>query len=230
MTHSIRLGLTLLAIFWGVAAASDPAPTIVDYVVEADEQVDGRPLHIYANEWWKWAYSMPDDRSPVIDTHGALCHVNQTGPVWFLAGGYGSSKIHRTCTIPAEQHIFFPVINVVYYTPPGVQQTCETAKRNAARNNHGFVFIRVSLNGERLENAERFRLASAECFDIFARIPEEYNAPSAAPSATDGFWIMLKPLPSGTHRLEFRAFYTEQGSSIDNMVQNISYDLTILPE
>ncbi len=52
-----------------------------------------------------------------------------------------------------------------------------------------------------------------KCFNLFERIPDVYEVPSVAPSATDGFWAMLKPLPPGRHKLEFRAFYTIQNSA-----------------
>jgi hypothetical protein len=45
------------------------------------------------------------------------------------------------------------------------------------------------------------------------------------PSATDGFWVMLAPLPPGDHHLAFRAFYTNQGAPGGDAVQNISYEL-----
>lgn len=230
LTNISRLIFIVAYLLFAQSAAADTPLSISTYVVERDEEVSGNSLYSFTNEWWKWAYSMPLDQSPVRDRNGLHCGVNQQGPVWYLAGGYGTSKIDRLCTLPAQKHIFFPVINMVYFTPPGVVQNCEIAKKNAAQNNNDFVYIRVFLNGSELENAERFRLASKECFDLFERVPQMYNAPSAAPSATDGYWIMLKPLPAGMHKLEFRAFYTNQDASHGDMVQNISYELTVLAE
>ena len=224
-----RLSIVLCCALPSLPAAAEPELAMSDHVVETGELVAGQPLTSYANEWWKWAYSMPQAHSPVRDTDGSRCAVNQQGPVWYLAGGFGTSKIHRTCTVPGDRHIFFPVINMIYYAPPGATMTCADARRRAAQNNNDFVYIRVFLDGEELEGADRFRLASTECFDLLERVPERFGAPVVAPSATDGFWIMLKPLPPGPHRLEFQAFYTNNGSSYGDMVQNISYDLTVLP-
>ena len=88
-----------------------------DIIVNNDEQVSDVYLHDYTNMWWQWAVSMNEKDSPVRDRTGSKCHVNQIGPVWFLAGGYGSSKINRKCSIPADKYIFFPVINMLYYPP-----------------------------------------------------------------------------------------------------------------
>jgi len=230
LAYILRLCLSVACLFSAQSASADALFSISDYIVERDEDVEGSTLYAFANEWWKWAYSMQQDQSPIRDQNGEYCDINQQGPIWYLAGGFGTSKINRTCTLPAHKYIFFPVINTVSFSQPGTAQTCKESKKYAAENNNDFVYIRVLLNGSELENAERFRLASKECFNLFERVPEAFDAPSVAPSATDGYWIMLKPLPPGTHKLEFRAFYTNQGASYGDMVQNISYDLTVLAE
>ena len=149
--------------------------------------------------------------------------------MWFLAGGYGTSRISRSCTVPQGRYIFFPVINVITGAPPDLSDACATAKREAARNNDSYVYIRVSLNGSEVDKAERFRIASEECFDLFSRLPQQMRPQVGYHSATDGYWIMLKPLPAGQYHLEFKAFYTNDGDAFGDMVQNISYDLTIAP-
>jgi hypothetical protein len=215
----------LLAIFSQPAAAG-PFP-VDDYVVELGEKVDGRDLSAFVNDWWQWAYSMPDTDSPLRDTTGTNCGVNQQDSVWYLAGGVGSSRISRSCTVPPGQYLFFPVINMLIYTPPGVFATCADTKAAAARNNDRFVYIRVSVDGARVRDAERFRLASTDCFNLTERVEAPYPVPAYAPSATDGYWLMLRPLPPGRHRLEFQAFYTNPDEDFGGMVQNISYELTI---
>jgi len=203
---------------------------IEDYVVAPDASVADLDLSDYANLWWQWAYSTPPDQGAVTDTSGARCDVNQDGPVWFLAGGFGTSKIERTCTIPAGKHVFFPVINMIVYPSNDGDIDCDSAKANAAANNSRYVFIRVNLDGSELKDAERFRIASTDCFDLLGKVPPEYGAPQVFPSATDGYWIMLKALPPGNHHLEFKAAYTNPDESYGGMVQNISYDLRVLSE
>jgi hypothetical protein len=117
---------------------------------------------------------------------------------------------------------------MVSFPPPGSTLTCEEVKIRAARNNNDFMYVRVSLNDSQLENAERFRIAPNECLDIYERVPKEYAAPSGSPSTPDGYWIMLRSLPPGTHTLGFIAFYTNPTSKYGDMVQNISYELSVL--
>ena len=46
-------------------------------------------------------------------TNTAQCEGEYVEGVFFLAGAGGSKKVDRTCTVPADMPIFFPVSNVV---------------------------------------------------------------------------------------------------------------------
>ena len=226
MKNLFVLGLLLLSPV--LAAAQDGAATL-RHVVPVTASVEGRTQSDYANLWWQWAFSMPQRQSPVRDATGADCAINQEGPVWFLAGGYGSSRISRRCTVPPGQHIFFPIINMLVFTSTDRSRTCDAVRADVAENNDRFVQLRVILDGAEITGLQQQRIASQDCFDPLARVPRSVNPPSYAPAATDGYWVMLRPLPPGDHRLEFRAFYTNQNSAFGDMVQNITYDLTVLP-
>jgi hypothetical protein len=60
---------------------------------------------------WQWALSIPTAENPVVDATGAKCMVGQRGKYWFLA---------RTCTVPANVKLFFPVINAINFDTPNV--------------------------------------------------------------------------------------------------------------
>lgn len=222
----VILCLCATTVFADDASKADPDALLVDVA----GLVDGRDLSDYANDWWQWAYSMPQSESPLRDMTGDKCGVNQEAAVWFLAGGFGSSKIARRCTVPADTHIFFPIINMVEYTPPGSRRTCAQVIAAASANNDRYVQLRATLNGQQFSGLDQYRVASRTCFDLLERVPPEFEPPSYAPAATDGYWLMLKPLPAGEHRLQFQAFYTNEGASFGGMVQNIRYDLTVLSE
>lgn len=213
----------------GVAAAVSVAAADPDQLaVPPDAKVAGRALAEYANLWWQWAYSMSPEESAVVDTTGAHCHVNQSGDIWFLAGGYGTSLIQRSCTVPADKHVFFPVINMVYTPPLRIPVTCEQVMRGAALNNEMLLAIAVEIDGELLSDPERYRLKSPECFDLAGGIPADRGALRVYPSATDGYWMMLKPLARGKHVLRFQARYLRPGGdSYSDMAQDIEYQLTV---
>jgi len=215
---------TLLLVF----TAALHAQTFEEYMVFPGEQVNSLPLESYANMWWQWTYTMPQEINPVRDRTGEYCHVGQQGNVWFLAGGYGSSKISRTCTIPESTYVFFPVINMLKF--PGKKEsklTCEHAKAQAALNNDQLLTIEVELNGMVYSNPTHARLVSKECFDLLGMIPEEYGAPRVFPAATDGFWLMLKPLEKGEHSLKFNAQYNRDKGAYSQMAQDIEYKIVV---
>lgn len=210
-----------------LTSASGVAADPVGPMLPPDSLVADRDLAWYAQDWWQWAFSMPTDQSPIRDTDGRLCGVNQDGPVWYLAGGFDTAQVHRTCTVPAGRFLFFPIINTVVTTAPGQTRTCDEVRAEAAQNNDRYVYLNLELDGVRFPNLQRTRIRPAACFDLAGRAAPDLEPRPFFPSATDGYWVMLAPLPPGDHRLEFRAFYTHPESPGGNAVQNISYELRI---
>jgi hypothetical protein len=197
-------------------------------IVDKEDKVDGKPLDEYAGIWWQWAYSMPDRDSPIIDKTGEKCDVNQEGPVWFLAGGYGSSKIKRSCVVPSDKYIFFPVINMVHYSKVPGAMTCRQAQKSAAMNNNYLTSFVVTVDGEKIVNPAFHRYQSPDCFDLLGMVPKELHAPRVYPAAADGYWVMLRPLPSGLHKIAFHAEYNNPGKSYGRMVQDIEYSIDVV--
>ena len=181
-----------------------------------------------AAHWWQWTKSAPAPVNPVRDLSGEHCAVGQTGSVWFLAGGYGSSKIRRRCTVPADQALFFPVINMVHYPHPnGAEYTCDRAKTDAAVNNDTALELFAELDGVSIEIGEQQRIRSEDCFDIFERVSPRPDGLRGYPSATDGFWLLLQPLEPGTHSLKFGGRYNAESGSFGKMIQDIEYQLIV---
>jgi hypothetical protein len=191
-------------------------------------KLQGQSAADLAAAWWKWAKSSPSSTNPVEDRTGAHCDTNQQGPVWFLAGGYGSSVISRHCDIPAGKHVFFPIINMVYF--PGTADsglTCEEAIQNGKLNNDTALDLFVRIDGVSLQNPKRFRAATSTCFDLLERVPKDQMPYNAYPSATDGYWILLPPLKRGTHTIEFGGKYNNSSEGYGDMVQNIKYVIMV---
>jgi len=203
------------------------AASLEDSMVYPSDYVGGKPVSDYVNIWWQWTYTMPREISPVRDLSGKYCDVGQHGDVWFLAGGYGSSKIRRSCTIPEGKYIFFPVINMVYWPNHEGSLTCENAKKFAALNNDELLSIEISLDSESAWNPANTRISSENCFNLLGLIPQELNPPEIYPAATDGYWVMLKPLSRGTHTLTFKAQYNREKGAYSKMAQDIEYKLTV---
>jgi len=222
MKYSIPAMVLTLLLIDGTACAD------TGDIIDTGDIVQGKSQQEYANAWWQWAVSMPDEDSPVKDRVGIKCGVNQQGPVWFLAGGFGSSKIHRECTIPSGKQLFFPVINMLYY-PSGADAhpTCESVNKSASLNNQYLKTFKVNVDGREYINPVFFRRSPEKCFDLIARKPTKYNPETVYPSATDGYWVMLKPLAPGRHSISFRAEYNRPGGGYGRMFQDIEYSIEV---
>ena len=78
----------------------------------------GKTYGEWAAEWWQWALAGPDGMNVVQDTTGEFCDLNQpAGNVWFLAGTFGGLA-ERSCTIPPNKALFYPLLNSVWVDCP----------------------------------------------------------------------------------------------------------------
>lgn len=206
-----------------LAFASESSP-----IQQPGFKLDGHSAADLSAEWWKWAMSSPDEVNPVRDTSGAHCDTGQQGKVWFLAGGFGSSLIRRTCNIPSGKYIFFPVINMVYWPQEENNgYTCKDAIKDAAVNNETAIDLFVTVDGQALKNPKRFRARTQKCFDVFERISAKDKPYRAFPSASDGYWILLKPLTLGKHTIKFGGQYNHTTSAYGHNLQDIEYEIIV---
>src|SRR5262245_64466360 len=69
-------------------------------------------------QWWQWILGIPVGANPGLDDGsdqtGRACAVNQSGPVWFLAGTFTGGPVTRVCNVPAGRALFFPLVNTTY--------------------------------------------------------------------------------------------------------------------
>jgi hypothetical protein len=220
MYRQFLLGFLLFAC--GLAFAAQPTAMPPKF------KLNGLDASAMSSEWWKWSMASPDQNNPVKDVTGAHCAVGQSGNVWFLAGGFGSSKIKRSCAIPAGKYIFFPVVNMSYWPAKDYPCcTCKEAIGKAGLNNETALDLYVELDGVAVDDVKRYRATTKKCFNIYERVPKEFQPYNAFPSASDGFWILLKPLSAGAHTIKFGGRYNRAPGDYGRMVQDIEYQITV---
>ena len=102
---TVMFGIAATVVLCGAitALAGDAHPR----VAPPTSRPHGRTYGEWAAEWVKWFYAIPLGVNPATDPDGSQCAINQSGPVWFLAGAFESAT--RNCTIPAGTAIFFPL-------------------------------------------------------------------------------------------------------------------------
>jgi hypothetical protein len=215
---------------WLLAASGVAAQTAMAPVLDPQQKVDGTSQAEYAERWWQWATRLPDGVRAYQDPSGAQCGMNQSGPVWFLAGTEGTMHVNRRCDIPVGRFVFFPVIAMIVHASPGRPIDCKTAQAQVHSNNDHLAEASVTLDGLAIQRVGSHRIRSARCFDAYARARYLEHHEAYVPAAIDGYWIMLGPLGEGTHHLVVHARYDNPGRSLGDLEQTFDYELHVVPD
>lgn len=186
-------------------------------VVAPERPVQAISQAAWADAWWQWAGSFDRDDSPVADRRGDKCHLKQSGPVWFLAGTYGTHRTIRRCRVPHGKYLFFPLINYVMMPRADGTSRCANLAAGAKQLTDAASLLVLDIDGHRVPDLARYRQASEHCFDMGTRMQPRYRV---YPSAANGYYVMLRPLERGTHVLNF-------GGALPSMRQAVTYTLIV---
>lgn len=191
-----------------------------------------------AGMWWQWALKPPLSQSPVTDLTGERCADGQSGKVWFLAGTFfGEDPVTRTCTVPQDKILFFPVFNVVW----SATEPDETARmaRLAVKNYMDGAkprFFSTEIDGvpitQTVNEWQPYRiyqppsLKSLPIFDLTLDAENIFGLPAGTigPASTDGYYLMVAPLSPGEHMVHIQVKDFEHP---DKNFVNVTYKLTV---
>jgi hypothetical protein len=172
-----------------------------------------------AGAWWNWAVSNP---SPLEGNYkgGKKCEGEFVEGVFFLAGTTGGEAT-RTCTVPADTALFFPVVNVVCseaFNDPTPYEECAGDIIDAALAD-GEPY--ATLDGKEL----KIRRVASGPFTF--TLPEDNVFGLAAGSydaAADGLWVYLpQGLEPGKHTVKFGGDFFGGDFSL-----NVTYELIVV--
>ena len=202
--------------------------------------INSRPYGLsygdWSTKWWRWAYAIPFSTNPIYDLTGGDCALNQSGPVWFLAGTAGT-PVTRTCTIPAGKAILFPILNVLADYPcpdpgfhPGPGQTLAQFLTETARDYiNATTELDAQVDATPLKHLFVYRTTSrmfSFIGDTSMTVFDPCITGTRQPGVSDGYWIMLTPLSPGPHTIHFHGI--EQFPSGDFEL-DVNYDFTVTP-
>jgi hypothetical protein len=200
MRHALTLALLLAAL---------PAQALL---IAPAKPIAGATQEEWSKRWWHWALSFDEESSPVADTDGSLCASGQSGPVWFLAGTYGSQRAVRRCSIPAGKTLFFPLINFIAFPPDDEREACASLMLRAEALTEAPAALVLELNGRRFPGLAAHRQATRGCFLV---APDD-----DAPAAGNGYYVALGPLKRGRYTLNF-------GAILPSLSQAVTYTLVV---
>ena len=181
--------------------------------------------------WWQWAHALP--LAPYLDPDGRLCELGQSGSVWFLAGTDGSFDAKRECDVPAGKHLFVPIINIAQnlaisrhpMDPAGERASCEQLESGLHLKDEQLVDVTVLVDGVRVDDIRGHHVASDGCFPLYPDVVDDRRPVPMA--ASDGYWLLIKPLAAGRHTLTVDVHYQAFGGSEQGMIQNFEYVLWV---
>ncbi len=226
------VGIAMMMAFF---VAASPAPVQADNpnpALPADFTLHGKTGDQWSAEWWQWAYKIPSANHPINQVGNVDCSAYQTGRVWFLGGTFGGVVGHdRTCTIPKNTYLWFPVLNWVMWRPGDcvTDQECYDLARSYGDATNNVV---VTVDGDPVPNVVDYRFNSApfkfkiKDGGIHQGDPNNTAYPHLIPGLMydgfdDGYYMMLKPLSPGEHTIHFSADSTF-GFSV-----SMTYHLTV---
>jgi hypothetical protein len=168
-------------------------------------------------EWWTWAITDPSPLDGNYSSPDTRCEGEFVEGVFFLAGTFGGGDATRTCTVPADTALFFPVINnFCTGDEPNYPQCGAVFVAHALA--HGKPY--ATLDGEELKMK---RIATGP-FTLTVPDDNIFGAPGGPyPAVSDGYWVYLpKGLEPGEYTVQFG------GDFGDLLSLNITYKLIVV--
>lgn len=249
--HLSLLVVVLLALllFAPVAAADNPNPR----VLPPRSHYGGKSYREWSIAWWQWAWAQPVATNALLQSGAVDCAAGRRNKhVWFLAGTFNTSDpLSRSCTIPTGTALFFPVVNGWYDNvglPPTTYPASELAGWLGAAMD-GATGLHATLKNNRtgemttFDNLTSYRASSRGFYTVTVPTPPSTNLyslfattypgltvpgtgwPSATvPQVSDGYWLLLAPLPPGNYTLKFGGVIPDFGATVD-----VTYNITVVP-
>jgi hypothetical protein len=180
--------------------------------------------------WWQWALSKPANSNPLFGGDPNYSEKQCDGTplkgtptkTWFLAGTLDGSEVERTCTVPPNRQIFFPVFNTAVIADPGDTEASLLTQAHefieAVLADPDFSMV-VTVDGNQLPNESIVRAEAGLFTGTSPLLHGKYKA------VADGLWVTLPPLPKGEHTIHWEVSAPNVGD--EGFFQSNTYNLTV---
>lgn len=214
--------------------------------------VAGKSIADWTADWWTWALQAPSNQSPLADTTGAFAGVNNGGPVFFIAGSFGSAPMTRTFSVPEGRPLLVPMINF-FDTEPSILDggAALNDRQNAANvvvgnwlSSVDTASLFASIDGTAVANPAQYLQVTG----LFSMGPTQAGSVIASfgvtpgdvldPTKSAGYWLMIDGLALGPHTLHLggssNGFTPDPNCCTNGAVPAFSQDntftITAIPE
>ncbi|MGE5087931.1 MAG: hypothetical protein ACM3QY_02305 [Candidatus Levyibacteriota bacterium] len=191
----------------------------------------GTTLSEWTADWWQSVLSLPLNVNPLADETGSSCMLGQRGAVWFLAGNFGGTAAPstRSCSIPENVMLFFPVLNVVDINT--TTQTANELRAETAPCLDAATELVVEVDHQPIAGLyDKFRVRST-VFEVTMPDDNLFGIPAGtySPAIDDGFYVMLKPLAVGDHLIHIVGASAGCALLPFEFSTDVTYHVTIVP-
>lgn len=211
-------------------------------------------------QWWRWVLSQPvtpknpSTTNPLVDTTGLAAHNGQPqdGNVFFLGGllSFNSglqASVTRSITIPTGTRLFFPILNSEWDNVgnPPTDFSIPQLRALAAKDASHVLTQYVKVDGVPLNNLFSYRVISP----VFSYTLPPNNPPESVnitdfltggfvevsglvtPVVSDGYYVLLSPLPPGEHLIQFGGTATVFDPDMNAFIfsLDVTYHIKVAP-
>ncbi len=221
------------------AFAGNPAPGNPS-VYPPDSTIFGMSYAEWEAAWWQWVFTIPAAENPLYG-NATDCFVGQTGgPVLFLGGSAGSGPTVHNCTAPYGKAILVPLINIECSSVE-IGTIFDGSTPQKARDcigtwadGIGISTLKATIDNQKITNLENYRIQTPYFYFLqpetgsylgYPGYPTELSGWSSGYAASDGYWLMIKPLSKGLHVIHLKgAFVSGPGYPFS---QDLTFNITV---
>ena len=180
-------------------------------IVPPGSTVAGQTIGEWTGDWWEWAAGQSVPNDAFTDTTGANADVNQSGPVWFVAGTFGGPipPPGRSFQVPSDRYLLFPMVNVASaaaepqfgFDPDDFDDPATLAAVRADATGLADMIDSLLFEIDGVPATDLFRHREVSGFFSMEFAPDNpigVDPGPSGPAFADGYWVMLEPLPTGT--------------------------------
>ena len=230
-------------------------------VIPPEAHFKGKTYAEWSAAWWQWLIPIPSDASqyPFNDQYGPKCgNGANAGKVWFLVGFFtppGAPPTERTCQIPVDTALFFPIYNTEcstvesgsFHLDLNDPTKCVNSFFNGEFQSVDIPQLRIDGHfimldwddylitskkfGFTLPNPEAYPPKNNNNLEVLSNActinPDGSPNPVGCQAKSKGYWIMLPPLSKGDHTIFFSVGRTRPDGSIKNPI-NTEYHIQVV--
>lgn len=241
---SIKAVLLCLAAVAILAMAAGPAQAkkrnVNPRVIPPQAMPYGLTYGDWGARWMQWLTTTP---VPYTEGAGSNSGEGQSGPVWFLGVNQYLTWLEEgpevyvavgtadwTITMPPGKAVFVPVRQFSVSAPPGSMTEAELQASIELDVSH-VTELGATVDGRPLGNLFAYRGTSSLISLCWVEGDLWGFGPSDPEDAvTDGYWVMLAPLPVGHHVVHTHGVdvYTAEEDGVDfTYTADITYHITV---